>query len=75
MKTSSGAEIENSTRGPAEAAAYIADMSAVLRNMALDAKLEFLAYLLGMVHEESSSHSESSQMPRLQRGAPLEKRD
>lgn len=38
-----------------EIARYIADMAAQLEAMAASGKMEFLAYLLGMVHAESQA--------------------
>lgn len=38
---------------PQEAAHYIAEMTAEMRNIAHDAGLEFLVYLLEMAHEEA----------------------
>ena len=44
-------------KSQSEAATYIADMLAILRNIAKDVDLKFLNYLLEMAYEESLSHA------------------
>ena len=43
-----------------DAANYVAEMLAVLRNIAKDVDLKFLTYLLEMAYEESLSHADAS---------------
>ncbi len=44
-------------KNPTEAANYISEMLAILRNMAKDVDLNFLNYLLEMAFEESLVHA------------------
>ena len=43
-------------KSQADAAKYVAEMSVVLRNLAIDVDLKFLSYLLEMAYEESLNH-------------------